>query len=265
MNEKTKQYWNDCSDAYYQSCYRDSILDTIQNDPSRAFPAETFAMIMRVFPDLSGKRVLVASSGDNFAVFGFHLLGADVTSTDLSERQLENATKLATARGWNIKFACADSMTLEGIADSEYDLVYTSNGVHVWISDLAVMYQSFYRVLREGGYYIYFETHPFIRPFDDSGSEIKVIKPYEDTGPFGDPPNYAWRIQDFMRALLANGFEICDLVEFHPQPEDYDDWWYKSQEEKRKDHYAKFDWRKNPWAALPQWIGACARKTIKSA
>jgi len=62
-------------------------------------------------------------------------------------------------------------MTLEGIADSEYDLVYTSNGVHVWINDLKVMYQSFYRVLREAGYYIYFETHPFIRPFDDSGSE----------------------------------------------------------------------------------------------
>ena len=80
-----------------------SILDTIQNDPSQAFPAETFEMIKRVFPDLSGKRVLVASSGDNVAVFGFHLLGADVTSTDLSERQLENAAKLATARGWNIK------------------------------------------------------------------------------------------------------------------------------------------------------------------
>jgi len=68
MNEKTKQHWNDWSDEYYKSFYHDSILDTIQNDPSHAFPAETFEMIKRVFPDLSGKRVLVASSGDNVAV-----------------------------------------------------------------------------------------------------------------------------------------------------------------------------------------------------
>lgn len=260
MNEKTKQYWNDCSDEYFQSCYRDSILDSLQNDPSRAFPAETYAMIRRVFPDLHGKRVLVASSGDNVAVFGFHLLGAQVTSTDLSERQLENAAKLAAAKGWKIQFVCTDSMTLAGIPDGEYDLVYTSNGVHVWINNLPALYQSFHRVLREGGYDIFFETHPFIRPFDDSGQEIKVIRPYEAVGPFGDPPNYAWRIQDFVQALLANGFEICDLVEFHPQPEDYDDWWYRSREAKLKDNYAKFDWRKNPWAALPQWMGACARK-----
>src|SRR6266498_1242065 len=188
MNEKTKQHWNDNSDEYYKSQYADSILETIQDDPSHAFPAETFEMMKMALSDLAGKRVLVASSGDNVAVFGFHLLGAEVTSTDLSEKQLENAAKIASARGWNIKFACTDSMTLDGITDSEYDLVYTSNGVHVWISDLVVMYQSFNRVLKDGGYYIYFETHPFIRPFDDSGNEIKVIKPYEETGPFGDPP-----------------------------------------------------------------------------
>ena len=114
MNEKTKQHWNDWSDEYYKSCYRDSILDTIQNDPSHAFPAETFEMIKRVFPDLSGKRVLVASSGDNVAGFGFHLLGADVTSTDLSERQLENAAKLATARGWNIKICLCRQHDISG-------------------------------------------------------------------------------------------------------------------------------------------------------
>ncbi len=264
MNEKTNRYWNNCSDEYYQSRYAGSILEDIQHDPSYAFPVETFEMIKMAFPDMTGKRVLVASSGDNAAVFGFHLLGAEVTSTDLSEKQLENAAKLASARSWNIQFVRTDSMTLDGISDSDYDLVYTSNGVHVWIGDLPVMYQSFNRVLRQGGYYINFETHPFIRPFDDSGSEIKIIKPYEETGPRGDPPEYAWRIQDFIRGLLANGFEIRDFVEFHPRPDDCDDWWYNSLENKQKDNYAKFDWCKNPWAALPQWLGICARKKMQN-
>jgi 2-polyprenyl-3-methyl-5-hydroxy-6-metoxy-1,4-benzoquinol methylase len=113
MNEKTKKHWNDRSDEYYKSSYGDLILEAIQNDPSHAFPAETFEMIKGALPDITGRRVLVPSSGDNVAVFGFHLLGAEVTSTDLSEKQLENAANLATAMGWNIKFACTDSMTLD--------------------------------------------------------------------------------------------------------------------------------------------------------
>jgi ubiquinone/menaquinone biosynthesis C-methylase UbiE len=56
-----------------------------------------------------------------------------VTSTDIAENQLKNASKIANANGWEIDFRQADSMTLDGIPDSEFDLAYTSNGVHVWI------------------------------------------------------------------------------------------------------------------------------------
>lgn len=31
------------------------------------------------------------SSGDNYAVFAFHLMGAIVTSCDIAERQVENS------------------------------------------------------------------------------------------------------------------------------------------------------------------------------
>jgi glutamyl-tRNA reductase len=47
------------------------------------------------FDSFDGLHVLVPSSGDNGAVFAFHMLGASVTSADISERQLENAKKLA--------------------------------------------------------------------------------------------------------------------------------------------------------------------------
>lgn len=88
-------------------------------------------MLRSAFDSFKGLRVLVPSSGDNGAVFAFHMLGASVTSADISGRQLENAKKLADGEGWNIEFVRADSMTLDGIPDGKFDLVYTSNGVHV--------------------------------------------------------------------------------------------------------------------------------------
>ena len=62
-------------------------------NPAWAFPRPVYDMISEKFPNLQGKRVLVPSSGGNEAVYGFHLLGAKVTSADISERQIFNAKK----------------------------------------------------------------------------------------------------------------------------------------------------------------------------
>jgi SAM-dependent methyltransferase len=220
-------------------------------------------MIHKAYPDLRGKRVLVPSSGDNCAVFGFYLLGAAVTSFDIAERQLYNAQKIDGEQSWNIEFICKDSMELDGITSDEYDLVYTSNGVHVWISDLPKMYGNFHRVLKPGGRYVMFETHPFIRPFDDSGMEIKVKKPYEETGPFrsGEITEYKWRIMDIFNAIQNAGFNVTRMEEFHPMPDEYNTWFARETGETDEQYTKKHDWKQNPWAALPQWIGFSAIKT----
>ena len=66
---------------------------------------------------------------------------------DLSEKQIENAKRIADKNGWAIEFLCQDSRKLDKIGSDTYDLVYTSNGVHVWIDDLPGMYANFHRVL----------------------------------------------------------------------------------------------------------------------
>ena len=261
MNESTRKHWNDRSDDYFDN---DQDIPIIINDPARAFPRDAWDMLRNAVPDLRGKRVLVPSSGDNKAVFGLCLLGAKATSTDLAEKQLENAAKIAEANGWDIEFRHADSMTLEGLPNEEYDLVYTSNGCHVWISDLSMMYRAFSRVLKPGGTYVFFETHPFWRPFDDSTPEVRIVKPYTSTGPFGDPPNYHWRVGDFLRALLGAGFAIEDFRDMEVYKDDIlaHSWYYSSQEEREKDNYSKYDWTLNPWAALPTWMGVSAKKNV---
>jgi SAM-dependent methyltransferase len=260
MNNGIMNMWNNRSDEYFKDIQ--TGLDQITENAENAFPVVVWKMINKEFPNLRGKRVLVPSSGDNIAVFGFHLLGAKVTSCDIAERQLMNAKKIADNNGWNIEFIRQDSMTLDAVQDGEYDLVYTSNGVHVWISDLPKMYSNFRRVLKPDGRYIMFETHPFIRPFDDCGTEIKVCKPYEDTGPFisEEEITFGWRIKDLFNAVFDSGFNITHMEEFHPGKNEYEQWFYSHHMEAKEDDYKKFDWKQNPWAALPQWIGFTARK-----
>ena len=263
MNNGVMNLWNNRSDDYFSDIQNG--LDIIFDKAERAFPPVVWEMIKREFPDLRAKRVLVPSSGDNIAVFGFHLLGAEVTSCDFAERQLMNAKIIADKYNWGITFLQQNSMDLPDIADDAYDLVYTSNGVHVWIPDLPRMYANFHRVLKPGGRFIMFETHPFIRPFDDSGIEVIIDKPYEDTGAFvsGEYTEFAWRIMDIFNAMRRSGLNVTHMEEFHSQKSEWDDWFYDSIAEAVADNYKKHDWKHNPWAALPQWIGFSTRKDGK--
>ena len=248
--------WDEWSDAYYDRIHRNGDVARLKADPWWAFPTPVRAMLRAGCGSLEGARVLTPSSGDNGAAFAFHLLGARVTSADISPRQLHNARLIADANGWDIEFICADSMTLEGIPDGAFDLVYTSNGVHVWIDDLNALYRSFVRVLRPGGRYIMFDTHPFNRPFDDSTAEIRLCKDYDDTA------GNHWRVMDIFNALVRQGFDVQRMEEFHAERGAHDLWYYRTLEEARQDGERMFDPDLNAWARLPAWIGLSAQKRI---
>lgn len=113
-------------------------------------------MIKKYEPDLKRKKVCVPSCGDSTAVFSFCALGANVTATDISYKQIENAQKISTKLGLNVDYHVCDSMKLEELTNNSYDLVFTSNGVHVWIDDLNAMYGNIHRILKKGGKYIFF-------------------------------------------------------------------------------------------------------------
>lgn len=270
-NEKIIEYWNKTASdetdwGHYHPNSPGRLDDTeiIIKNPERAFPAELYPLIKKYIGDLKGKKVLIPSSGDNKAPFAFYLLGAKVTSCDIAENQLKNAKVLADKYNWDIEFICQDSMKLDKIKDGEYDLVYTSNGVHVWIDDMPGMYKNFYRVLKPCGYNIFFETHPVIRPFgwyEDVTSEIKIKKLYEDVMPHGDDMTYDWRTQDFVNAICSAGFTIKEMQEFHSIERDLDDYLPQEKNPEHKNYGIDMkDWKQNPWAALPQCLAICAIK-----
>ncbi len=267
MSEKNKSSWNEGAEKYSAYHHSQEQIDRIIRQPTAAFHHTTWQLIHEYVPDLRGKRICVPSSGDNHAVFAFALLGAKVTSCDIAENQLSNARRVADQYEWGdaIEFICADTMKLEGIADDCYDFVYTSNGVHVWIDDLNAMYRNIYRVTKPNGAYIMYEIHPFQRPFNDDAS---IVKPYDAVGPYESDSEitFAWRVMDIVNALCGSGFAIQRVEEMFAE-KDYDWPFWISLEDRlngvtaaREEVDRMHDWRKNPMAALPNWIGIAAKK-----
>lgn len=258
--------WNECSKRYSELVHSEKAMKRLTDDPISAFPAATWRMIEKYAPPMKGLRVVVPSSGDNHAAFAFAMLGASVLSCDLAQNQLDNARRIAAKYPWseNLRYHRCDTRALEGVADGQFDLAYTSNGVHVWIDDLGAMYRSIRRVLKPGGLCAMYDIHPFQRPFDENG---RVIKPYDSVGPFDDDDeiNYHWRVMDFQNAMLEAGLRILRVEEF-PAVKDYDWPFTLSLEDKlkgksltREEVDGAHDWRQSPMAALPNWLSMIAR------
>lgn len=257
--EKNKVNWDSYSEAYLRFKHDDRFIGAIEQDPAWAFEPAVWAQIRRLFPDLAGKRVCVPSSGDQYAALAFAMLGAQVTSCDISQPQLDAGQRIAGRLGLEMTFIRADTMQLSGVPDGAFDLAYTSNGVHVWLDDLPAMYRQVFRVLKKGGAYIMCDVHPFQRPFGDA---LQVVKPYDSVGPFEDEYNvtYTWRVQDILNAMADAGLRFDRMEELQAR-KDYDyPFWLPLEDAVNgvKVDPAEvdrlYDWRQNPGMALPAWM-----------
>lgn len=260
MNERLKQIqnnWNKTADSpWYQSLREADKIQALLDAPSRAFHPAVFAMLQRHFPDLNGKKVLLPSSGDNHAAFALAKLGAEVTSTDISPKQLEYAKSISMAHNLNIRFFCEDTAALSGIKEDSFDLLYTSNGTLSWMDDLPQMYHNMARTMKKGGVLMMFDVHPFTRPFSCAPWEPpRIIKPYSET-----LPHCHWRMQDIVNAMAAAGLHILEMEEIHSRDASF---WFTFDELQTKqmpDLAGINDWHQNPLAALPVWLSIAARK-----
>lgn len=265
--EKNRASWEDYSAKYLAYNHDMRVLRPILEAPAKAFHPAVWQLLTQYIPDFSDLRICVPSSGDNHAVFAFALLGAKVTSCDISSSQLQGAKSAAEALGLqdNIRFVQADTMTLAPLSDNTFDLVYTSNGVHVWLNDLPAMYRNIHRILKSSGLNILYEIHPFQRPF---GPRLTVKQPYDAIGPHEDEFNitFAWRLQDFLNAICKSGLYLLEMAEMFDE-KDYDAPFFLKNEDiingvraSREEVDRMYDWRTNPEMAIPQWMCMVSRK-----
>jgi len=105
------------------------------------------------------------------------------------------------------------------------------------------------------------------RPFDSTTYEVKIKQHYSDVYIRANDtvPNYLWRTQDFVNAITANEFVIKEMLEFHSHKDDlpcHNYLYVDPADATEKSNWPgdTFDWRNNPWAALPQCLCLCSYK-----
>lgn len=267
VSEINRKSWDKEAARYSAFVHSSKAMNRILHDPRSSFHTTVWKIIEQSIPRFEGLKVCVPSSGDNHAVFAFAILGAEVLSCDISQEQLKNAERVSSVYTWgkNIQYLQADTMLLEGVPDEAFDFVYTSNGVHVWIERLDEMYKNINRILKKDGLYLMYEVHPYTRPFGDG---LKVIKPYDQTGPFeGEGEvNFHWRLMDIVNAISTSGLVLQHVEEMYPEKDYEFPLWLSLS-----DHLAgvkmtpeevdlMYDWTENPAMAIPFWLSLTARK-----
>ena len=80
--------------------------------------------------DIRGKNLLDVGCGLGEASVYFAMLGADVTSSDLSQGMLDATTRLAQANGVSVKQHIASAENMRLPSDMKFDIIYAGNLLH---------------------------------------------------------------------------------------------------------------------------------------
>nr|WP_231854520.1 class I SAM-dependent methyltransferase [Xenorhabdus doucetiae] len=99
------------------------------------------------------------------------MLGAEVTAIDYSSLSINYAKKIKDKFGLKTDFYCANVYDLSYLNLGEFDLIYTSYGVIVWLQDLSLWAKTISSHLKLGGDFIIVDEHPFARMFSNPNQD----------------------------------------------------------------------------------------------
>ena len=261
LHEANRQRWNARAPHWKKLRDEDGAWRRCPQEPHLAFEGQALETILEFTGGLEGKKVCVVGSGDNYAAFALAGLGAEVTSTDISEQQLQEAENRASEIGLHMYFVRADAADLRALPEGNFDLVCSTNGFFVWLADLPTVYSEIARILKPGGHYVFYDSHPFQRPWKDQVQPIEMVKHYWDRDPYESHDDEAyrfhWTLADILNALTESGLDVRKVVESPPVNSRA---WVGASYGPGPDKSLQ-DWRNNPRAGLPHWLTVAAVRT----
>jgi SAM-dependent methyltransferase len=151
-------------------------------------------------------------------------MGAFVTGVDISGEALE----VARERWPDIAWVQADVQDLPSeLKRGRFDLVYTADGVLVWLPDLDAWAGGIAKALRRGGDFLMHEEHPVAQCVDASlrwnenyfDEELHVYRGWTHFELSGPPATEEkverfWRLGQVVTALASAGLAIRQLEEY---------------------------------------------------
>ncbi len=119
--------------------------------------------IFSLVEDIEGASILDAGCGEGYLSRIFSQRGANVTAVDYSKNMLEIA-KRRTVSNLSIEYHHGNCEKLEFLKNSTFDMI-VSNMVMMDLADYEAALNEMYRLLKDGGYFIFSILHPcFVTP-----------------------------------------------------------------------------------------------------
>lgn len=190
--EYNRNAWNlqSIEGCRWSTPYPDAVIErakagdwSVSLTPNRPVPTDWFP----AHPGLTGLKILALASGGGQQVPVFAAAGAEVTSLDASDVQLEKDEEVCARHGLGITAIQGDMADLSELAADSFDLVFNPVS-NAFAESLEPIWRGCHRVLKPGGRLLCGFTNPAFYLFDhkllEETGEVRAIHrlPYSDLG-----------------------------------------------------------------------------------
>lgn len=162
-HEQNRRSWNAVTGAH--NSHKPDQPGFFRAGGSTLFPDE-----IELAGDVRGQSFLHLQCNCGQDTLSFAQLGAIVTGVDISDEAIAFAQKLSEESEIPGRFLRADLLEWFPAAAAEgerFDVVFTSYGTVVWLSDLGPWARGIASVLEPGGRFVYLDFHPMMTMLGD--------------------------------------------------------------------------------------------------
>lgn len=215
-----KQWWDNATYIHSRSQLYDLL--SFKKGETSLEPIE-----LEEVGSVKGKSLLHLMCHFGMDTLSWARLGAITTGVDFSKSSISLAKRLSKEIDTPATFVCCDIYELSKILDKKFDVVFTSYGVLMWLSNIKKWAKIISHFLKKGGMFYIVEVHPFTNILSH---DFKLYYKYFKKGPYVDDSpgtytdwsadingtTYEWSytISDVINALINEGLKIEFLHEF---------------------------------------------------
>ncbi|HWQ13378.1 MAG TPA: class I SAM-dependent methyltransferase [Roseiflexaceae bacterium] len=168
LHEVNRLAWNEATKAH--NSHKADQARFLREGGSTLYPEE-----LELLGELRGKTLLHLQCNAGQDTLSLASRGARVTGVDISDEAIAFARQLAADSGIPGTFHRADvyDWLEEAAARGErFDLVFSSYGAIIWLSDLLAWARGITALLNPGGRFVLVEFHPILAMLDERGERV---------------------------------------------------------------------------------------------
>lgn len=183
--------------------------------------------------EIKGKKILHTQCHFGQDSMSLQRMGAQVTGVDFSSTAIEKAKEINKQLDLNTEFLCCNIYDLDQHLTEQFDFVFASYGVIIWLPDLKLWAKQISQRLKKGGEFLLVEFHPFLYMFDWDKDELRYQyfntgQPERDVeeGTYADKgadiqlEEYFWThsLSELIQSLNEYGLQVVFYKEYNYSP-----------------------------------------------